>query len=147
MKQLLIAAIAASLCTPVLAAPPVQKDKTPHQTSRSGPVKPLQQFEETHKAGFYQGTEMRPILKDAAVQTGTHGAAGVAEAGAAVAAPASEVAAAVPAAGSSLGLATPLVGSLTVGAAVGIGAAVVAVGAAVGNHGGGGHSSTTGTTQ
>ncbi|WP_225614843.1 hypothetical protein [Pseudomonas sp. PDM18] len=123
MKKLLIAAVVASICTPVLAAEP-------------GAIQPLESYR--HKQGFYQSTEMRPILKPAVAETGTNTDAAAVGGGAA--------AAAVPAAGASLGLATPLVGSLTVGAAVGIGAAVVAVGAAVGNHGGGGHHSTSGTT-
>ncbi|MGC4009605.1 MAG: hypothetical protein QM805_11825 [Pseudomonas sp.] len=145
MKKLLIAALAVGLSAPVLAAPTDAQSR--QRTQQPGKIKPLEQFETTHQGGFYQGTVTRPVpVTDAAVsESGVNAAVG---SGAATGT-AGEVAASVPASG-GLGLSTPLVGSLTVGAAVGIGAAVVAVGAAVGNHGGGGghHSSgTTGTTK
>ncbi|MCP1621693.1 hypothetical protein [Pseudomonas nitroreducens] len=150
MKKLLIAAIAASICTPVLAAPAQKNSQQPEhvQYGGNGKVKPLEQHEKTHEGGFFRDTVKKPIPNDAVVETGAHaGAEGAATAGSAEAGVAT---ATVPAAGAGLGLSTPLVGSLTVGAAVGIGAAVVAVGAAIGNHGGGGghhNSGTTGTTQ
>ena len=51
-----------------------------------------------------------------------------------------------PSANGSLGLSTPLAGDLTVGKAIGLGAAAVAFGIAVSNDGGNGGGGTTGTT-
>ncbi len=161
MKKLLVAAIAASLCTPVLAAPLGHKS-----------IPPTEVHDETHAGGFYQDvitrsqpapvkeepkedkkavvatTDCAPLWgggkndqKDQA-QAQNHGDQDDKDRAAAIVP--------VPDTCSGMGLATPLYGQLTVGEAVGIGAAVVAIGAAIGNHGGGGghHSSgTTGTTK
>lgn len=162
MKKLLIAAIAASLCTPVLAAP------LGHSSIPATEV-----HDETHAGGFYQDVITRsqpaPVKeepkKDEKAVVATNECAPLwgggkseqeqAQAQARNGASQDDkdrAAAVVPVADScsGLGLATPLYGQLTVGEAVGIGAAVVAAGVAIGNHGGGGghHSSgTTGTTK
>ncbi|MBB4861962.1 hypothetical protein HNP46_000799 [Pseudomonas nitritireducens] len=148
MKKLLVAAIAASLCAPVMAAPQASRHSQQEehvQSGGNGRVKPLEQFDATHQGGFYQGTVIRPVPQAAVAETGAGhaGAAAAGAAGTAGAATATGTAASV--SGTGLGLSTPLVGSLTVGAAVGIGAAVVAAGAAIGNSGGGGHHNTAGT--
>ncbi|WP_447744217.1 hypothetical protein [Pseudomonas nicosulfuronedens] len=160
MKKLLVAAIAASLCTPVLAAPLGHKS-----------IPPTEVHDETHAGGFYQDVifSKKPVVQEepkkeekavvaandcaplwgggAKDQKDQAQAANGADqddkdrAGAIVP---------LPPTCSGMGLATPLYGQLTVGEAVSIGAAVVAAGVAIGNSGGGGghHSSgTTGTTK
>ncbi|MDU4250221.1 hypothetical protein [Pseudomonas sp.] len=161
MKKLLIAAIAASLGTPVLAAP------LGHHSIPSTEV-----HDETHAGGFYQDVITRsqpaPVKEEpkkeekAVVATndcaplwvgGTKDQKDQAQAANAADKDDKDRAGAIvplPPTCSGMGLATPLYGQLTVGEAVGIGAAVVAAGVAIGNHGGGGghHSSgTTGTTK
>jgi hypothetical protein len=130
MKKLLIAAVAASLCTSVLAAPA---------------PKSIEVHEKTKQGGFYESVEQVPVSKtDAAAVQGNGAAMSTGKAAEVAKAQAGAI---VPSTASPLSLSTPLVGSLTVGAAVGIGAAVVAAGVAIGNHGGGGghHSNTSGT--
>lgn len=161
MKKLLIAAIAASLGTPVLAAP------LGHPSIPATEV-----HDETHAGGFYQDVITRsqsaPVKEEpkeeqkAVVATndcaplwggGAKDQQDQARAANAADKDDKDRAGAIvplPPTCSGMGLATPLYGQLTVGEAVGIGAAVVAIGAAIGNHGGGGghHSSgTTGTTK
>lgn len=161
MKKLLIAAIAASLGTPVLAAP------LGHHSIPSTEV-----HDETHAGGFYQDVITRsqpaPVKEEpkkeekAVVATndcaplwggGTKDQKDQAQAANAADKDDKDRAGAIvplPPTCSGMGLATPLYGQLTVGEAVGIGAAVVAAGVAIGNRGGGGghHSSgTTGTTK
>ncbi|MGE9760504.1 hypothetical protein [Pseudomonas sp. PDM20] len=158
MKKLLIAAIAASLGTPVLAAP------LGHPS-----IPPTEVHDKSHAGGFYQDVitrsqpapvkeepkeEQKAVVatndcaplwggatkdqKDQAQAANGAGQDDKDRAGAIVP---------LPPTCSGMGLATPLYGQLTVGEAVGIGAAVVAIGAAIGNHGGGGgHHSTSGTT-
>ena len=161
MKKLLIAAIAASLGTPVLAAP------LGHPSIPATEV-----HDETHAGGFYQDVITRsqpaPVKEEpkeeqkAVVATndcaplwggGAKDQQDQARAANAADKDDKDRAGAIvplPPTCSGMGLATPLYGQLTVGEAVGIGAAVVAIGAAIGNHGvGGGHhsSGTTGTTK
>lgn len=158
MKKLLIAAVAASLCTPVLAAP------LGHPSIPATDV-----HDRTHAGGFYQDvvfrtqpaavkedtkvdeavvatTDCAPLWgggkNDQETQAQNPGDQDDKDRAAAIVP--------VPATCSGMGLATPLYGQLTVGEAVSIGAAVVAAGVAIGNSGGGGghHSSgTTGTTK
>jgi hypothetical protein len=158
MKKLLIAAIAASLGTPVLAAPPGHPS-----------IPPTEIHDKTHAGGFYQDVVTRsqpapvkeePKEEEKAVIAandcaplwggGTEEQKDQVQAANAPAQDDTDRAAAVvpvPPACSGMGLATPLYGQLTVGEAVGIGAAVVAAGVAIGNHGGGGgHHGTSGTT-
>ncbi|MEP9319248.1 hypothetical protein ABKS89_19080 [Pseudomonas sp. LABIM340] len=161
MKKLLIAVIAASLGTPLLAAP------LGHPS-----IPPTEVHDETHAGGFYQDVITRskpapvkeePKEEQKAVVAANDcaplwGGATENEKDQAQTAHAADkddkdragAIVPLPSACSGMGLATPLYGQLTVGEAVGIGAAVVAIGAAIGNHGGGGghHSSgTTGTTK
>ncbi|MFJ3051387.1 hypothetical protein [Pseudomonas nitroreducens] len=129
MKKLLLSTLLAGLSAPLMAAPP-------------GAVQPLDIHEQTHQGGFFREIvrteEPKVDDSDKAAAVGNPAAEeGVASAGDAVA---------VPGENAPLSLSTPLYGDLTVGAAVGIGAAVVAVGAAIGNHGGGGHHGSSGTT-
>lgn len=156
MKRLLILAIAVSVSAPLLAAP-VAQDGVPS----------TKVHKETHAGGFYQDVVVRsqpavpqePEKEHKAVVATTECAplwgggksdeqpqqarntAGIEEEnrdGAAIVP--------VPDGCAGLGLSRPLYGNMSVGAAVGIGAAIVAVGAAIGNHGGGGHHSSSGTT-
>ncbi|TLP76362.1 hypothetical protein FEA48_08155 [Pseudomonas nitroreducens] len=161
MKKLLIAVIAASLGTPVLAAP------LGHPS-----IPPTEVHDETHAGGFYQDviTRSKPApvkeepkeeqkavvaANDCAPLWGgaTENEKDQAQTARAADKDDKDRAGAIvplPPACSGMGLATPLYGQLTVGEAVGIGAAVVAIGAAIGNHGGGGghhNSGTTGTTK
>lgn len=160
MKKLLVAAIAASLCTPVLAAPLGHKS-----------IPPTVVHDETHAGGFYQDVITRPqpapvkeepkeeqkavvAANDCAPLWGggTKDQKDQAQAASRADQDDKDRAGAIvplPPTCSGMGLATPLYGQLTVGEAVSIGAAVVAAGVAIGNHGGGGHhsSGTTGTTK
>ncbi|KJJ98503.1 hypothetical protein UB43_17680 [Pseudomonas sp. 21] len=161
MKKLLIVAMAASLATPVLAAPlghpgiPATEvhDKTHAEgfyqdvITRSQPAAVKEEPKEEQKA-VVAANDCAPLwggaTKDQKDQAQAANGSDKDRAGAVVP---------LPPTCSGMGLATPLYGQLTVGEAVGIGAAVVAIGAAIGNHGGGGghHSSgtsgTTGTTK
>ncbi|OBY56178.1 hypothetical protein [Pseudomonas sp. AU12215] len=156
MKKLLIATIVASICTPVLAAP------LGHPS-----IPPTELHDRTHAGGFYQDvvthtqpaapeepareekavvatTECQPLWgggkqdDQAAAEQARQDDQDAKQRGVAVVP--------VPDGCAGLGLARPLYGNMSVGAAVGIGAAIVAVGAAIGNHGGGGHHSSSGTT-
>ncbi len=153
MKKLLIATIVASMCTPVLAAP------LGHES-----IQPTEVHDRTHAGGFYQDVVTRaepvapeePEREEKAVVAagecqplwggGTKDDQDVARQDEQDSRERGVAAATVPDGCAGLGLARPLYGELSVGAAVGIGAAIVAVGAAVGNHGGGGHHGSSGTT-
>ena len=166
MKKLLSAAIAASLSASVLAAPlghpsipPTQVHDNTHAgdfyqdvITRSQPAPVKEEPQEEHKAAVVAANECAPLWGGAGKSEQNEQAQAQARGddqdenrrGVAV------IPTADPCAG--LGLARPLYGSLTVGEGVGIGAAVVAIGAAIGSDGGGGgghhgSSGTTGTTK
>jgi len=160
MKKLLIATLVASMGTPVLAASPAQNT-----------IPPTRVHEETHAGGFYQDVVTKTAPAEPKQEEERKAVAATSECAPLIGGAASDkdaqqtrnvprgeqddrdAAAIVPVPDgcAGLGLARPLYGNLSVGAAVGIGAAVVAAGIAAGNHGGGGgghHSSgTTGTTK